>query len=55
MCLPTHVLLDTNCEIKGLSVVILERVRTIDLAIKRKEYVGTVTDAKKIHAIVMES
>ena len=48
---PTHILLDTSCGLKEMSMVMLEQIRTIDKSKELIEYVGEVTDEKAISKI----
>ena len=49
--LPSHVILDTECGIKKRSMVMLEQLKTIDIASSKLVYVGSVTDESTIKKI----
>ena len=51
MHLPTHVILDTSCGLKEESVVMLEQIRTVDIAVELKEYIGTITEKETVAAV----
>lgn len=48
---PTHILLDTSCGLKELSMVMLEQVRTIDKTCELIEYIGIIEDEATIFKI----
>lgn len=48
---PTHILLDTSCGLKELSMVMLEQVRTVDKTCELIEYIGIIEDEAIIFKI----
>lgn len=48
---PTHILLDTSCGLKEISMVMLEQVRTIDKSCEIIEYIGIIEDEDTIFKI----
>ena len=48
---PTHILLDTSCGLKEISMVMLEQVRTVDKTCELIEYIGVVEDEATIFKI----
>lgn len=48
---PTHVLLDTFCGLKEISMVMLEQVRTVDKSCELIEYIGIIKDEATIFKI----
>ncbi len=48
---PTHILLDTSCGLKEISMVMLEQVRTVDKTCELIEYIGIIEDKATIFKI----
>ena len=47
----THIELDTDCGLKEPSMVMLEQLRTVDKATELDNFVGRITDSRKIKEI----